>query len=90
MKKSYRIQIEGMVQGVGFRFHARRQAHSLGISGWVKNQPDGSVWILAEGDPMNLEQFLAWCHEGPRSARVHHVSVQQEEPKDIDGFDIRF
>jgi acylphosphatase len=90
MNELYRIQIEGMVQGVGFRFHARRQAQSLGLSGWVKNQTDGSVLILAEGDPEYLEQFVGWCHEGPRSARVHHVTVQKEEPQGFEGFDVKY
>lgn len=90
MKKLYKIKIEGTVQGVGFRYHARKQAQMLGLSGWVKNQSDGSVLIVAEGDIDLLEQLVGWCHEGPRSARVHQVAVKKEEPRGIEGFDVKY
>jgi acylphosphatase len=89
MKKLYKIKVEGRVQGVGFRFHARMQAQMLELSGWVKNQMDGSVLIHAEGDKERLEQLVTWCHEGPRNARVHDVSVVIDEPQGLEGFDVK-
>lgn len=87
---AYRILVEGNVQGVGFRYYTRNQANSLGVAGWVKNQADGSVLIVAEGKTEQLEVFIAWCHEGPRNARVHNITIEETTPKGYKGFDIKF
>ncbi len=69
-----RIIVTGRVQGVGFRAFTVSAAHALGLTGWVRNQPDGrSVEILAQGDSGSLTSFLARVSEGPSSARVSHV-----------------
>jgi len=73
---SVNILIMGNVQGVFFRASTLEQAQRLGLSGWVKNLSDGSVEIVAEGSRLSLEQLVEWCHEGPPSAEVEHVSAR--------------
>ncbi len=73
-----RITVRGFVQGVGFRWHARRQALALGLRGEVANQPDGTVLIVAEGERAALEALLAWAREGPRHASVATAEVAGE------------
>ncbi len=65
--------VYGHVQGVNFRTATRRQGHALGVSGWVRNLPDGAVEVLAEGQRSSLQQLLNWLHSGPPSARVRDV-----------------
>lgn len=78
--RSVHLLVSGRVQGVGFRFFAINRAHRYGLAGWVKNLPDGSVEILAEGEPETLSLFVEDVREGPSSARVAGV---QEEWRDI-------
>ncbi|MFQ5915487.1 MAG: acylphosphatase [Nitrospinota bacterium] len=88
-RRRARILVHGRVQGVGFRFSAIRQARRRGLSGWVRNRPDGTVEALAEGD--DLEGFLAWCQKGPLGARVDRTEVVWEEDGEpLSGFEIRF
>ena len=77
--KRLHLVISGRVQGVGFRFNCCRQACALGLTGWVRNLPDDSVEIVAEGPPAALKAFSAWCHRGPTFAEVQHV-VETPEP----------
>jgi acylphosphatase len=65
--------ISGRVQGVCFRAYARDEARRLGLTGWVRNLPDGRVEALAQGDPAKLGAFEAWCRHGPSHARVRKV-----------------
>jgi acylphosphatase len=67
--------VRGRVQGVYFRASAAKQARDVGIGGWVRNLPDGTVEAFAQGDRHALEEFLRWLGEGPPSARVDEVSV---------------
>jgi len=84
------LKIVGRVQGVYFRASACQEAQSLGLAGWVRNCPDGSVELVAEGTRDNLEQLIAWCHRGPPGARVTEVSVQWQKPEQsFNGFVIR-
>jgi acylphosphatase len=62
------------VQGVCFRYYTRQTAHQLGLDGWVKNQSDGSVAVLAEGPRDALDSLLAFLRKGPEGARVDHLS----------------
>jgi acylphosphatase len=78
--KRVRLLVTGKVQGVAFRAHTRETARALGLTGWVRNLPDGSVEILAEGPEKPLEDFIAWCRKGPRSARVAAVTVEWSAP----------
>ena len=75
--KSYEIKIFGKVQGVGFRFYTHRKAIEHNLKGYVQNKPDGSVYIEAEGEKENLEQFVLWCNDGPAWARVSKVQSQE-------------
>ena len=68
-----RVAVRGLVQGVGFRWFARERAQRLGLSGWVRNDPDGSVEIAASGEGTAVEQFLAMIERGPAGARVDAV-----------------
>lgn len=65
--------VHGYVQGVSFRYYTRRAANRLGLTGWVANQRDGTVKVIAEGDAATLQEFLAFLHEGPPAARVARV-----------------
>ncbi len=69
------LRIFGRVQGVGFRFRAEETAKTLGLTGWIKNCPDGAVEALVEGAEADLKNFLAWCYNGSKSAAVEKVAV---------------
>jgi len=83
-----RVLISGTVQGVGFRMSARHRAEQLGVSGWVRNLPDGRVEAAFEGDRAAVEAAVAWCREGPPAARVAEVEVISESPVGEAGFEI--
>jgi acylphosphatase len=72
------LWVRGYVQGVGYRAHARQQATLLGLTGWVKNLPDGQVEVVAEGDEATLQRLIAWCRRGPEMAEVESVEVRWE------------
>lgn len=67
------------MQGVGFRFRAIEIARDLGLTGWVKNNPDGSVEINAEGEKTTLENLITWSKKGPSAAVVSEVEVTWQE-----------
>ncbi len=71
--------IRGKVQGVFFRGSAREKAEELGVRGEVKNLPDGSVWLVAEGEEEAVNELIAWCYEGPLRAEVQEVIVKDGE-----------
>jgi acylphosphatase len=75
--KHYRIMVRGVVQGVYFRAHTQAEAQKLGLHGFVRNEPDGSVYIEAEGDENDLKQLVQWCHEGSPQAVVETVDVSE-------------
>lgn len=77
------LVVRGRVQGVWYRGSAREEALRLGIRGWARNRPDGSVEILAQGSAAAIDRFVAWCHEGPPLARVS--SVEREAQVVADG-----
>jgi len=83
-----RILIQGHVQGVFFRASTKEKADQLGVSGEVRNLPDGSVEVLAAGAEAAVERLIAWCHEGPPRAEVLSVKVSGIEPGDFDGFKV--
>ncbi len=74
-----RAVISGRVQGVAFRFETQRAAERIGVRGWVRNRPDGTVEALFEGERARVEEMLAWCRRGPALARVTTVDVQWED-----------
>jgi acylphosphatase len=82
--------IHGRVQGVGFRYFVRQEATELGVSGWVSNQPDGSVRVVAEGSHGALEDLLGVLEAGPRGARVDRVDAHWSDARgDVRGFGVR-
>jgi acylphosphatase len=84
-----RVVVHGSVQGVFFRDTTRRMAHQRGVAGWVRNNPDGSVEAVFEGEKSAIDRLVAFAHEGPRGARVERVEVFDEEPEGLSGFAIR-
>lgn len=84
-----RVVVHGLVQGVFFRDTIRRQAEPRGVAGWVRNNPDGSVEAVFEGDEAEVERLVELCRGGPRGARVDSVDVLREEPEGLSGFGIR-
>lgn len=75
MSQRLHLHIHGRVQGVSYRANAATQARQLGLTGWVRNCADGHVELLAEGEQVVLRELLAWCHRGPRLARVERVDT---------------
>jgi acylphosphatase len=90
MRVARHYVIRGRVQGVGFRFFTQAAALREGIYGWVRNQPDGSVEIQAEGETEALERFEHRIRHGPPGARVEHVDAGDGDPSHHNtGFNIR-
>lgn len=86
-----RVLISGMVQGVFFRASTRDAARRAGVSGWVRNLPDGRVEALFEGEAENVAQVVQWCRRGSPGSRVAHVEVVEEVPRgDYQSFEITF
>lgn len=81
-----RATISGDVQGVFYRATCARRADELGLAGWVRNGPEGSVEAVFEGSPDAIAAILAWCREGPPAARVTSVDVRDEPPTGETGF----
>lgn len=83
------IYVIGLVQGVSFRLAARAEARRQGLTGFARNEPDGSVRIEVEGEEHALARFVAWCEHGPPQARVEQVEVQSGELVRFTDFVIR-
>ena len=88
-RKHLNIAIEGMVQGVGFRWSVRSMAQRMGVVGFVRNEVDGSVSIEAEAEEDALNEFVAWCRHGPPAASVDHVDTTPGPVKGFADFAIR-
>ncbi|MFD2874531.1 acylphosphatase [Mucilaginibacter ximonensis] len=82
------IIVSGKVQGVFYRASTKAVADQLGIRGTVKNQPDGDVFIEAEGEPAMLDMFLEWCKEGPENAEVITIESHEGELKNYRNFEV--
>jgi acylphosphatase len=86
-----RLVIRGVVQGVGFRYFVRRAAEALGLAGYVRNRPDGTVEVVVEGDRPAVTAFIDEIRIGPRHAAVERVDLDWETPEgDVDGFNYVF
>ncbi len=72
-----RLRIRGRVQGVWFRESMRREAERLGVTGWVRNLPDGSVEAVVQGETVAVDLMVAWSRSGPPLARVEQVEVEE-------------
>ena len=85
------VRVTGRVQGVFFRQATRETAERLGLSGWVRNLPDGSVEALFEGERLLVEEAVAWCRQGPPRAAVDSVAVEWlDGPAETGSFVIRY
>ena len=82
MGKQLHLIISGDVHGVGFRFGACDRAQELGVTGWVRNNVDGTVEVIAQGDEAQLTSYLSWCEQGTAFARVEDVTILWEEPSE--------
>ena len=91
MTLSVRLIVRGRVQGVGFRWATVEQGRRLGLAGWARNLPDGAVEVVAAGDSAAVERLVAWCRQGPPSARVSGVD-RSDGPEDLppDEFRVRY
>ena len=76
------------MQGVFFRAETRDRARSLGLAGWVRNAPDGTVEAVFEGGDERVDSIVDWCRRGPSGARVEDVDVVWEDPSGEHGFSI--
>lgn len=83
--------VGGRVHGVGFRYSTQRVAADLALSGWVRNMPDGTVAVWAQGSPGAVEQLCTFLRKGPPAARVTSVQIGEVEPEaGVAGFNVRF
>jgi len=89
MKRAHVI-VHGKVQGVWFRAHTKGTADRMGVAGWVRNLPDGSVEAVFEGEDGRVEEMIEWCHHGPPLANVTRVDVRYEKPRGERDFIIRY
>jgi acylphosphatase len=83
-----RVRIWGAVQGVFFRATCAREAARRGVTGWVRNVPDGSVEAVFEGEADAVESITSWCRRGPNGARVDGIEAADEPPEGLEGFEI--
>ncbi len=76
---SRHLVVHGRVQGVYFRGSCEDTARGLGLDGWVRNRDDGTVELVAQGEPAAVEELVRWCHQGPRQAAVTSVDISEVE-----------
>jgi acylphosphatase len=84
-----KVTVRGNVQAVGFRVTARERARALGLAGWVRNNPDGTVEAQVEGPAEAVESLLDWFGRGPRGARVDEIDVEWLGLEGEEGFSVR-
>lgn len=90
MSRAVTVRVTGRVQGVSFRWYALQEAERLGVRGWVRNEPDGSVAAHVEGEDGAVESMVEWCRNGPSYAAVRHLAVTEAQPTGAEAFDIRY
>ncbi|MDP3894566.1 acylphosphatase [Nocardioides sp.] len=83
------VVVHGRVQGVFFRESCRREAQQGSLTGWVSNEPDGTVRAWFEGPKAQVDAICEWCRHGPPSARVTRVELVNRQPEGLSGFDVR-
>jgi acylphosphatase len=83
------VTVSGRVQGVFFRAETRNRARLLELAGWVRNNLDGTVEAVFEGERDRVESMLEWCRQGPAHADVEHVEVEWEDPQGDEEFAVR-
>jgi acylphosphatase len=85
---TYQIKVYGEVQGVFFRATAKKKADELRLKGWVKNNADGHVEILVQGEDSRINEFIAWCKVGPSKAQVDKVDIEKKDSSPFRDFEI--
>jgi len=91
MKRRTHLFISGRVQGVFYRANTRDQARRLGLTGWVRNLPDGRVEAVVEGEEEKIKELIDWCHQGPPGAQVRGVELRWEDYRgEFADFEIRY
>lgn len=88
-RRTVRLRIEGLVQGVGYRAFVEREVGRLGLDGWVRNRRDGGVEVVLTGPAARIDAMIAACNQGPRDCRVDMVKVLDEPDPVTPGFDVR-
>jgi acylphosphatase len=86
---SKRYIVEGHVQGVFFRASTQEAAQALGVTGWVRNLPDGSVEVFATGTDESLTELQQWLFQGPPNARVANVTVKEAKYEEFERFYVK-
>ena len=89
MTHHYNITIKGKVQKVSYRFSAQQTAIKFGLLGYVKNLPNGDVFMEVEGTEENIEKMIQWCYAGPPKAKVTEVNAVESELKDFKTFELK-
>ena len=88
--KRVKIIVNGDVQGVFYRYYAKKEAKKLGLLGWCRNEVDGSVFIIVEGDDSSIDKFIEWSKIGSPLATVDEVVISEEKPTELEKeFEIR-
>ena len=87
-RKTLHLLIEGKVQGVFYRASAKEIADEMKITGWVKNTKEGNVQIVCQGGEAELQQFINWCKQGPRRAKVESIKITETMATSFDDFRI--
>ena len=88
--KAVQARVTGRVQGVSFRWYTQEQARRLGVVGWVRNEPDGSVLVHAEGEDEAVDALVDWCRTGPSMAKVSNVAVREAAATGATSFDVGY
>lgn len=82
MNKEVEILVSGMVQGVFFRVTTQQKARELDVTGWVRNEPDGSVKILAQGEENSLQKLIDWCKTGSPFTKIDNVNIKRKKKRE--------
>ena len=90
MTRAVDVTVTGRVQGVSFRYYTVEQAERLGVTGWVRNEPDGSVALHVEGADEAVDALVEWCRTGPALARVRNVAVREANETGATSFEMRY
>ena len=90
MTRAVDVTVTGRVQGVSFRYYTVEQAEQHGVNGWVRNEPDGSVALHAEGPDEAVDALVEWCRTGPALAKVRHVAVREATETGATSFEVRY
>lgn len=86
--KHLKLHVSGKVQGVFFRASTKEQADYLGVKGFIRNEATGDVYIEAEGEENQLQEFLKWCEHGPSRARVDNLKIEEGSLKNFVRFEV--